>query len=491
MSRVNVPRVLLAVGLVGAATTAVLPPPAEAANLVITTVASQFALPTTPLLQGMGLDYTNLDAFAPHNVVSDQAGLFSSGPAIVAGQTSPVVGVEDLADGTYAFHCAVHPDMQGTLVVLPVADPTAGLPPTPGPGDVTAGPPGVVGGVPTPTAITVHGDALYASSFAQNAVYKLPMLGNGLLGLATVYASGFGAPAGVVFGADGTLFVSDSHTSNRGRATDGRVWAIPPGGGSAADVGQVVIDGLPNGRHNTNNLAIHGGRLYITNGNATDDGVAGGDPEEPLSGTLLSVDPSVRGINITGPADMPAGLTVEATGMRNIYDVAFRPGTDEAWIPMNGPDTFDPFGEDLMLVADVTAAAPDFGFPSCLYAPANTAGGTNVAGFSVKQNPVIATACDAGGAHVLPEQLMGLHTSADGLAFNPAGTELYVALFGNFFGSSVVGHKVVKMAIDATGNAGPLQDVVSLSAAPLDVAWGPDGLFVADFASGQITLVRT
>ena len=32
---------------------------------------------------------------------------------------------------------------------------------------------------------------------------------------------------------------------------------------------------------------------------------------------------------------------------------------------MNGPDMFDPYGEDLLLKTDVTQPAPDFGFPEC------------------------------------------------------------------------------------------------------------------------------
>ena len=46
--------------------------------------------------------------------------------------------------------------------------------------------------------------------------------------------------------------------------------------------------------------------------------------------------------------------------MRNLYDVAFRPSTNEAWIPMNGPDMQDlPFGEDLLNRVDVSGTAPN------------------------------------------------------------------------------------------------------------------------------------
>ncbi len=57
-----------------------------------------------------------------------------------------------------------------------------------------------------------------------------------------------------------------------------------------------MISGLPNGRHNTNGLAIGAdGMLYITNGNSTDSGFGeeGGAPEvQPYSGSVLRVDPT-------------------------------------------------------------------------------------------------------------------------------------------------------------------------------------------------------
>ncbi len=66
---------------------------------------------------------------------------------------------------------------------------------------------------------------------------------------------------------------------------------------------------------------------------------------------------------------------------------------------------------------------------------------------------------------------------------------LYIALFGNFFGSEVVGHRVVRVPVDANGVAGLPQDVI-VGGAPLDVTATVDGVYVADFASGQITLIK-
>jgi glucose/arabinose dehydrogenase len=238
-----------------------------------------------------------------------------------------------------------------------------------------------------------------------------------------------------------------------------------------------LVDQLPNGRHNTNGLAVHEGVLYITNGNATDDGTPVEDEAE-LSGTLLSL----RLTDPLPPLPLTGGdLTIEAKGMRNIYDVAFRAGTNEAWLPMNGPDAVEPYGEDLLLKTDTAGiGTDDFGFPECLYGPGGVTDWVD--------NTHVDETCT--GAQKLPEAILGLHVSADGLAFDVGGNYLYIALFGNFFGDEVVGHRVVRVPIDDAGNVtGEPRDVI-VGGAPLDVWATLDGIYVADFATGQITLVK-
>lgn len=336
-----------------------------------------------------------------------------------------------------------------------------------------------VAAVPTPTSIHATDTHVYVTSLALGAVLRSAILPGGALGPPEPVASGFTSPLGVVVGDDGTVFVSDSRDGGTeyGGRTVGRVQAVDPDTGAV----EVVVDGLPNGRHNTNNLAIHDGRLYITNGNSTDDGVSGGDPELPLSGTLLSVPLPTRDLVIRADGRPLRELRVEATGMRNLYDVAFRPGTDEAWIPTNGPDELDPFGEDtLVKVPDVGRGAPDFGFPNCLYD----------ADGDIADNPATGDC----GRHTPPEQLLGLHVSADGLAFGPDDGfwrgDLFIAEFGNLSGDEVVGHRVVRVPIDADGNSSPPEAFV-LGVTPLDLTFGAAGLYVADFGAGSITLYPT
>jgi glucose/arabinose dehydrogenase/plastocyanin len=461
--------VVLVAALIGAL--AVGSVPARAASTVTaTTQAFTFVPPLVSVAPGDSLQLKNAD-IAPHNLTSVD-GSFSS-TDVQPGATASVTGVEALPAGAYQFYCTLHPWMRGVLNVG--AAPSTPPIPAPGFGALPVG-----GAVVTPTSIAASNGSMYVTSYATGVVSKLPILPGGLLGPAQPFASGFTNPLGVTVDGDGTVYVSDSHTSSTpNRSTDGRVWRVSPDGTTKA----IVIDGLPNGRHNTNGLAIHNGRLYITNGSSTDNGTPDsgtGPPEVPgRSGSLLSVP-----IDAVGLTSDSAEVAVAATGMRNIYDVDFRPGTNEAWLSMNGPDTFDPYGEDLLLKADVAATPADFGFPGCLYSSSATP--------SPEQNPAVASGpyldlCD--GAQAAPEQLLGMHVSADGITFDHDATYVYIAEFGNFFGSAVVGHKVVRVPVDVNGMTGPPQDVI-VGGAPLGVAATADGVYVADFATGQITLIK-
>ncbi|MBW3661667.1 MAG: cupredoxin domain-containing protein [Actinobacteria bacterium] len=459
----------------------------------ITVIALTYVPEEVTIEEGASLTLTNADLPAPHNVTAREYGedggpLFAS-DTIAAGQQADVTGTSQLAPGTYDFYCTVHPTTTtGTLEVIERVTPESPVP-VPDSAPVPS-----AGAVATPTSITVRDDTMYAASWSQGTVEALPILEAGLLGPAESYATGFRNPLGIVFDDDGWLYVADSHPSARDdRDTAGRVWAIPPGGGDAAEVGEVVVDELPNGRHNTNGMAIRGDRLYVTNGNSTDDGVSGGLPEEPLSGTLISIRIGARELTpddaVFGEIPEPdegeelvlPDLLVEATGMRNNFDVAFRPGTTEAWMTVNGPDQLDPYGEDtLVAVPDVTFvhdAPTHFGFPECVYA--------NLDGeWDVTQNEAVATTC---GEHTPPEQLLGLHVAATGLAFGPDG-DLVLGRFGNFFGTTPRGRDIVRLDIGPDASAGEPETIAVLPA-PLDVTYDGDNLYAADFALGQILLI--
>jgi plastocyanin len=424
--------------------------PARAADLVMTAVGNTYVPGDLRMTAGSKLTFTNADA-APHNVIADATG--RSGPIfgsalVTAGQSAEVKGVDKLKPATYTFYCSLHPQMRGSLIVT-------------GPATETVTVPTPVGSVPTPTSVAFYKDALYVTSYAAGTVTQLPVLPGGALGPGTPFATGFEQPLGVAFAPDGTMYVADSHAA--GSARHGRVWAVK---GSSK---KVVVDGLPNGRHNTNNLAVANNRLYVTNGNSTDDGVTGGPKEQPLSGTVLSY---------ALPIKPKAKPTVESKGLRNVYDVAVRPGTTtDLWFATNGPDALDPYGEDLLHRVDARKGPADYGFPACVYA----------AGLKRGQNPAIAKKCKPAATPVLA---LGLHVSANGLAFGTGGAwgdDLYIAEYGSNV-PSPAGHRVVRVPI-TNGRAGAPEDVV-VGPAPIDVVFGPEGLYVADFNTGALTLLR-
>ncbi len=373
----------------------------------------------------------------------------------------------------------------------------------------------VAGAAAAPTSLDFSddGDTLYVASVG-GVVTAHPVVGGVATGPPTVFLDGLVQPLGVLAvdrNADGVdeVFVSDKAFNAATNRDEGKVLrASDTDGDGQADVVATVVSGLPNGRHNTNGMAIgpDDGLLYVTNGNSTDSGFGseGGFPEiQPYSGSLLRISPTV-----TNKA--PSDTTVVGTGWRNIYDVAFAPdghplnptGADQiAAVPMNGPDgqTFGtvtrPAAEDTLSILDVdTTAVEHFGFPWCLYERTGTGA---VSEFT--QDPTegscspltsdAGTGITGGVTKALPEALFGLHVSANGLAFNP-GTDfpaaddddLFVAEWGNLFGDETTGHKVVRVSFDATGAVDDVTDFMT-GVAPLDLTFAPDGaLWVADTA---------
>ena len=81
--------------------------------------ATNYATPVAVVPQGGTLTFGSAD-IAPHDVVevvgAGQTPRFSS-PRIGLGQTADVSGVSALAPGQYSFHCTLHANMTGTLIV--------------------------------------------------------------------------------------------------------------------------------------------------------------------------------------------------------------------------------------------------------------------------------------------------------------------------------------------------------------------------------------
>jgi glucose/arabinose dehydrogenase len=262
-----------------------------------------------------------------------------------------------------------------------------------------------------------------------------------------------------------------------------------------------VLRNLPNGRHNTNGMAFGpDGMLYVANGNATDDGVEGGQSEVvPWSGSVVRIDPSVKKASL---AKLSRKKTLVATGWRNVYDLAFSP-IDETklFVPMNGVDDarqgstgenpVDPGladSDDSLFVTDVDDRRRDhFGFPSCLY---NLAKQGDLEPFENPNPDVIDQFGPCRKDKVVrPVASFGLHTSSDGLAFQTTDAwgadyenDLFVAQWGSLFGPPA-GHNVIRVQLDASGQKVESQSVFTDLPTPLDLTFDEAGvMYVADFS---------
>jgi glucose/arabinose dehydrogenase/plastocyanin len=357
------------------------------------------------------------------------------------------------------------------------------------------------------------GSRLYVSDFAQGRVLVIDDI-SGAASPPAVFATGFRNPLGVVAGPDGTVYVADAEALRPGpfgSRAYGRVWRVEDANkDGVGDAAELLLKDLPNGRHNTNGMAFGpGGMLYVTNGNSTDNGVVGGDPEvEPWSGSVIRVDPAATGVSL---ADLDPSTALVAEGMRNVYDVAFSPvDPTEAFIPMNGAD--DPESDDLLYSTDVndtrTVTDPetglpvqeqiidDFGFPSCLY---NVAARGSLEPYNNPHAPTIARFGECPIDTVpRPVSSYGLHVSANGSAFQTTDAwgadyknDLFTAEWGNLFGAVPVGHEVVRVEITAAGDQVLRQSEFLSGAAPIDLVFDASGaMYVLDFSGVIFKVTR-
>jgi glucose/arabinose dehydrogenase len=354
---------------------------------------------------------------------------------------------------------------------------------------------------------------LYVARFSDGTIVAIDDQAG--VGPPAVFATGFRNPLGILVAADGTVFVADSEARRNGALGNrpyGRVWRVrDTNADGVGDLKQIVLNDLPNGRHNTNGMAFGPlGNLYVTNGNSTDDGIEGGDPEvEPWSGSVIKIDPQATDVSLT---TLSVKQNLIAHGMRNDYDIAFSPVTNsKLFITTNGADDARQGGgagqiedsDDLLYVTDVldrrvasrptsqfTPRIEDFGFPSCLY---NQQRQGNLEPYNSPNAQVIAAfgACPTSSVP-RPIGTFGLHPSADGLAFQTSNAwgpeylnDLFVAEFGSSFGAPA-GRKVVRVELDGSGLVVTGQSDFHTGSNPLDVTFDAAGnLFVADFG-GQI-----
>lgn len=90
-------------------------PPAnnDTAAYKVNILANQFSPSAINMLPGAKITWTNADT-ETHSIVSDDATSFNSGNIAPGGSFS----FTPSATGTYAYHCGVHPGVQGTIYVV-------------------------------------------------------------------------------------------------------------------------------------------------------------------------------------------------------------------------------------------------------------------------------------------------------------------------------------------------------------------------------------
>ena len=378
--------------------------------------------------------------------------------------------------------------------------------------------------VPFPTSLTFGPDGMLyvcaAVDFVDGAVFVVnPATGatrhfgdcDGL-----VSPLGGDLPIGILVDKDGTVFVSDNYVDPDTGIIVGWVRALrDTDGDGVADVNELVVGNLPNGRHDNNNLVFGpDGYIYMPNGNRTDNGIDGatcfvdgtfgictnGLAEDPTySGTILRIDPKRRN-------QTPADTKVVARGLRNVYDIAFWPKDHRfLYIGMNGSDA--PETDDLLFRASVQdGKIDDMGFPSCLY----NIGSANGYPLNPMPSPVPDVAelfglCDTKEIKKLnlPIATFGKHVAVAGLAFAPGNFarhyegDLFAAQFGNNADvPTLTGHRIVRVKIGNDGlpetdRAGvPIIEHFAFGAGtdtPVDLVFGRDGaMYVADIFNSTI-----
>jgi len=179
----------------------------------------------------------------------------------------------------------------------------------------------VASGLPgKPSSIAFHPDGSLYALLRNGAAYPRPFSAalNGRLvlirdGKAEVVLEGLHDPGGLLFVGDG-LYISQLRQIIR--LSDVR--------GTSCTGVQVVLDGLPyDDLHQTNDMAFHDGRVYVSQGYSLH--AVPSAPHLNLRGTVFSM--------------LPDGTDVKvyAEGLRNSFNLAFD-NTGHLWVADNGPN---------------------------------------------------------------------------------------------------------------------------------------------------------
>ena len=300
--------------------------------------------------------------------------------------------------------------------------------------------------VPRPTSLAFAPDGtLYVSSETGLVMKLADTDSDGKADSVDPLSQRFVLPLGLAF-YDGALYVSSRGRVHTLRDTDGD---------DEFDEVEEIISGLPVvGGHQNNGLAFGpDSKLYMNLGSTCNACIEA----DERNATIMRFN-----------ADGTDG-TVYASGLRNVYDLAFHPEDDTLWAADNGRDDRPNLvPEELNLIVE----GGDYGWPSCW----GDGGGTGCEGTL----PPIAE--------------MEAHGSANGLAFYTGDmfpdeyrNNIFIALWGSLSGAH--GRKVMRIELtkrDDTYDAQVSEFILGLDR-PLDVVVAPDGaLLIADHLANAV-----
>jgi glucose/arabinose dehydrogenase len=346
---------------------------------------------------------------------------------------------------------APEPTATVTVTDTPVATPTETPPPvvipnTPPATEITL-PPGFTAyrlaeNFFRATTVALAPDGTVFVSERHGSIFRMVDAdGNGVFEERAPFDDGYNEVTGLVFAADGTLYIS-----NRGKVTTAR----DTDGDGAADQTQDAITDLPRGRHQNDGLVFGpDGKLYLTLGSTCDDC----DEADSLSASILQANPD------------GSDLRVYARGLRNPYDLVFD-GEGRLWATDNGSDTPCATIDELNLIVD----GGDYGWP---YG---------------------ADGCDPITDGIPPLAGLGLHTASTGIDFYDASQfpaeyagNLFLTLWGSIVNPPDPVAQVLMRAVIGDGPSGPTATTEVFGSGfqhPIDVVVDRDGtLLVLDYGS--------